>query len=44
MTSGSLYRDLLEAVSLDGERAVLRITTTYQPAGGRGSKVFPPTY
>ena len=31
-------------MSLDGERAVLRITTTYQPAGGRGSKVFPPTY
>jgi CRISPR-associated protein Csb1 len=40
----SLYRDLELAVSLSGSRAVLRWSTTYQPAGGAGSKVFPPTY
>jgi CRISPR-associated protein Csb1 len=44
MTPESLHHELLQAVSLDGERAVLRITATYQPAGGRGAKVFPPTY
>ena len=44
MAIESLYQDLLSAVSLTGQRAVLRVTGTYQPAGGSGSKVFPPTY
>lgn len=39
-----LFRDLLTAVSLSDSRAVLRIVAEYQPAGGPGSKVFPPTY
>jgi len=39
-----LHRELLDAVGLIGTRAVLRMTTTYQPAGGPGSKVYPPTY
>ena len=39
-----LYSELVEAVSLEGDRAVLRMTTTYEPAGGQGSRVFPPTY
>jgi hypothetical protein len=39
-----LHQELLSAVSLAGSRAVLRVSATYQPAGGAGSKVFPPTY
>lgn len=39
-----LSRDVIAAVSLSGSRAVLRIVAEYQPAGGPGSKVFPPTY
>lgn len=34
---------LLQA-SLDGNAAALRCVTEYQPAGGTGDKVFPPTY
>ena len=44
MAVDALYQDLLSAVALTGPRAVLRVTATYQPAGGDGSKVFPPTY
>jgi CRISPR-associated protein Csb1 len=44
MAVEALYQDLLSAVSLTGPHAVLRVTATYQPAGGDGSKVFPPTY
>ncbi|BCJ50433.1 hypothetical protein Asp14428_19080 [Actinoplanes sp. NBRC 14428] len=40
----AFYEQLISAVGLEGTRAVLRIRTTYQPAGGEGSKVFPPTY
>jgi CRISPR-associated protein Csb1 len=39
-----LHQELLSAVSLEGPHAVLRVSATYQPAGGPGSKVFPPTY
>lgn len=39
-----LYQDLLSAVALSGQRALLRAVATYQPAGGVGAKVFPPTY
>ena len=40
----ALYQELVSAVSLAGNRAVLRWVVTYQPAGGAGSKIFPPTY
>lgn len=39
-----LYQELVSAVSLSGDRAVLRWVVTYAPAGGTGSKIFPPTY
>jgi CRISPR-associated protein Csb1 len=39
-----LYQELVSAVSLSGQRAVLRWVVTYQPVGGAGSKIFPPTY
>lgn len=39
-----LFDDVMSAVSMAGNRAVLRVVTTYAPAGGPGSKVFPPTY
>jgi CRISPR-associated protein Csb1 len=44
MATESLYEELCAAVSLSGDRAVLRVVATYQPVGGAGSKVFPPTY
>lgn len=44
MSTEELYQELLAAVALAGPRAVLRFVATYQPAGGPGSKVFPPTY
>jgi len=39
-----LYQDLCSAVALQDERAVLRVRATYQPAGGEGARIFPPTY
>ena len=39
-----LHQELLSAVSLESSRALLRVVATYEPAGGSGSKVFPPTY
>lgn len=44
MSTELLYQELLSAVSLSGQRAVLRVVAMYQPAGGVGAKVFPPTY
>jgi CRISPR-associated protein Csb1 len=44
MASQALYEQLVSAVSLTSAHAVLRISATYQPAGGAGAKVFPPTY
>ena len=44
MNAEALYRELVSAVSLAGDRAVIRVRATYQPVGGHGSKVFPPTY
>ena len=44
MTVESLYQELLSAVAFTGTRAVLRVSATYQPAAGPGSRVFPPTY
>jgi len=39
-----IYQQVKQAVALDGDRALLRIRATYEPAGGESSKVFPPTY
>jgi CRISPR-associated protein Csb1 len=39
-----LYHDLCSAVALQDERAVLRVRATYQPSGGEGARIFPPTY
>ena len=44
MNSETRYSELLDAVAVRGDHAVVRIAATYQPAGGPGSKVFPPTY
>lgn len=44
MVVDDLYQALSAAVALDGTRAVLRAHATYQPAGGPGSKVFPPSF
>lgn len=38
------YEELAEAVSLTTDKAVLRISSEYEPAGGPGSKVYPPTF
>jgi len=40
----SFYEDLRAGVALEGDRAVLRVVATYEPVGGPGSRVFPPTY
>lgn len=42
MTRSFTLNDLKEAVA--GRAAAFRCTTTLQPAGGEGDKVFPPTY
>lgn len=38
------YNDLIQAAALDPSRAVIRITTSYEPAGGPNARIFPPTY
>jgi len=40
----SLYDALLSAAGLAADRAAVRIVTRYEPVGGPGSRVFPPTY
>jgi CRISPR-associated protein Csb1 len=44
MNTAAIYQQLASAVTLTSARALLRIVATYQPAGGPGAKVFPPTY
>lgn len=44
MSSKELYDELRTAVAMEGERALIRIRTTYQPSGGDGARVYPPTY
>jgi CRISPR-associated protein Csb1 len=44
MKAEAFYGELRSAVALVGERAVIRISSTYEPAGGPGSRVYPPTY
>lgn len=38
------YRELLEAVALSTDRAIIRIRVSYEPSGGEGARIFPPTY
>lgn len=38
------YKDLLEAVALSTDRAIIRIRVSYEPSGGEGARIFPPTY
>lgn len=44
MTVEDVYEDLRLAAALEGDRALIRIRTTYQPAGGDGARIYPPTY
>ena len=39
-----LLERIEQAVSIASDDAGVRITATYQPSGGPGTKVFPPTY
>jgi len=39
-----LYDELRSAVTLDGDRALIRIRTEYEPAGGQAARIYPPTY
>ncbi len=39
-----LYERLAAAASLEGADAAIRISATYEPAGGPGEKISPPTY
>jgi CRISPR-associated protein Csb1 len=38
------YDTLRRAVALDGDAAVMRLHTTFEPAGGAASRIFPPTF
>jgi CRISPR-associated protein Csb1 len=44
MTVLDMYEDLRSAAAFEGDRALIRIRTTYQPAGGDGARIYPPTY
>jgi CRISPR-associated protein Csb1 len=44
MNTQDLYDELLAAVGLETEHAAIRMRTTYEPAGGEGSRVAPPSY
>lgn len=44
MSIDQLYERLAAAASLEGADGALRISATYEPASGPGSKVSPPTY
>lgn len=44
MTVGDVYEELRAATALEGDRALIRIRATYQPAAGDGARIYPPTY
>lgn len=44
MAIEDLYERLVRAANLDGPDGAVRITATYEPAAGQGTKVSPPTY
>lgn len=39
-----MYEELRAATALEGDRALIRIRTRYQPAAGSGARIYPPTY
>lgn len=39
-----VYEELRSAAALEGDRALIRIRTTYLPAAGDGGRIYPPTY
>lgn len=41
---GGLTLQALQTKVIDDDFALARVITTYQPAGGEGSRVFPPTF
>lgn len=43
-TTEQFYDRLAAAASLEGDDAAVRMTATYEPAAGPGTKVSPPTY
>lgn len=44
MTVEDVYEELRSAVAIEGDRALIRIRATYQPAAGDGARIYPPTY
>ena len=44
MIVGEVYEELRSAAALEGDRALIRIRATYQPAAGDGARIYPPTY
>ncbi len=44
MNRASNYQQVSDALEDDQGVALLRLRTTYQPAGGEGARVYPPTY
>lgn len=44
MPIGELYERMVRAANLEGRDGAIRITATYEPAAGPGTKVSPPTY
>lgn len=44
MSVEDVYEELRSAAALEGDRALIRIRTTYQPAAGDGARIYPPTY
>jgi CRISPR-associated protein Csb1 len=44
MTVEEVYEELRSAAAIEGDRALIRIRATYQPAAGDGARIYPPTY
>lgn len=40
----NLYEAVATAVTLEKDRALIRLRATYQPSGGPGARIYPPTY
>lgn len=40
----STYEEFASSVALEGGRALIRTRCSYQPSGGPGARIFPPTY
>lgn len=44
MNVENLYQELRSTAALESDRALIRIRSKYEPAGGTGARVYPPTY